>query len=423
VEEIETLVMRAASRAVKPAERLAAFGELVKRFQDMAYGYAYSILGDFHLAEDAAQEAFIAAYRQLPSLRQPAAFAGWLRRIVHTQCNRLTRRKRPATSSLDAATGVPAGDAAPDEAAEAAEVRRHVLHAVRSLPNEQRAVTTLFYIDGYSQRDIAEFLEVPVTTVNNRLHASRTRLRERMLQMVKETLPHSAPDERFGAKIIQELLDRPRPLEIEGHPIRQVAETILAALDGYQPIEGEEIVDKAAFVGVSADLAGAYQVDEARALRVETSITTFEAIVGRTAPVRLVTAGRVFRRDEEDALHSKVFHQIDAICVEPGAGAEEMRATLRRAIESVLPQAELRWDEEAHFDFVENALELAVRAGEKWLNIAGCGTLKAGTLRQAGFDPQAVGGFAFGLGLERLAMLAYGIDDIHKLWQPPYVPE
>ena len=54
--------------------------------------------------------------------------------------------------------------------------------------------------------------------------------------------------------------------------------------------------------------------------------------------------------------------------------------------------------------------------------LSGCGILKAGTLRESGFDPQAVGGFAFGLGLERLAMLKLGIDDIRKLWQPPYVP-
>jgi DNA-directed RNA polymerase specialized sigma24 family protein len=67
VEEIESLVRRATGAA--PTERLAAFGELVERFQDMAYGCAYSILGDFHLAEDAAQEAFLAAYRGLDRLR------------------------------------------------------------------------------------------------------------------------------------------------------------------------------------------------------------------------------------------------------------------------------------------------------------------------------------------------------------------
>ena len=70
-----------------------AFAIVVRRFQDMAVGYGYSMLHDFQLAEDAAQEAFFEAYRTLPKLREPAAFAGWFRRIVFKQCDRITRRQ------------------------------------------------------------------------------------------------------------------------------------------------------------------------------------------------------------------------------------------------------------------------------------------------------------------------------------------
>jgi DNA-directed RNA polymerase specialized sigma24 family protein len=69
----------------------------------MAYGYAYSILSDFHLAEEATQEAFIEAYQHLRSLRSPDAFPGWLRRIVFKQCDRITRGKKVLTVPLDAA--------------------------------------------------------------------------------------------------------------------------------------------------------------------------------------------------------------------------------------------------------------------------------------------------------------------------------
>ena len=78
-----------------------AFAVLVRRFQDMAVGYGYSLLHDFHLAEDAAQEAFFEAYRTLPKLREPAAFAGWFRRIVFKQCDRITRRQTVATVPLE----------------------------------------------------------------------------------------------------------------------------------------------------------------------------------------------------------------------------------------------------------------------------------------------------------------------------------
>ena len=79
------------------AERLAVFGQIVVRYQDMAYGCAYAVLGDFHLAEDAAQEAFVEAYRKPADLREPKAFPGWFRKVVLKHCDRFVRRKRVPT--------------------------------------------------------------------------------------------------------------------------------------------------------------------------------------------------------------------------------------------------------------------------------------------------------------------------------------
>jgi len=111
-------------------------------------------------------------------LREPAAFPGWLRRILFKQCDRMTRRKHLETAPLDAAAGEAAPTADPAEHAERREMADKVLHAVRSLPEPQRMVTTLFYINGYSQDEIAGFLDVPVSTVKNRLLASRRRLKD-----------------------------------------------------------------------------------------------------------------------------------------------------------------------------------------------------------------------------------------------------
>jgi DNA-directed RNA polymerase specialized sigma24 family protein len=99
-----------------------AYGWIVRRFQDLAVGYAAAILGDFHLAEDAAQEAFLEAWRDLPQLRDPAAFAGWLRRIIFKQCDRLTRGKRLVTVPMDAAATIASPQADPAEAAERREL-------------------------------------------------------------------------------------------------------------------------------------------------------------------------------------------------------------------------------------------------------------------------------------------------------------
>ena len=181
---------------------LEAYGEIVRRFQDMAYGYAYSILGDFHLAEDAAQEAFIDAYRRLDQLREPAAFPGWFRKICFKHCDRMTRGRCVPTGPLDAGATVASQAAGPAEAAERHEMKDAVLEAIRSLPEGERTATTLFYINGYSQKEIADFLEVPVTTVNNRLHASRKRLKERMMNMVKDELQKNPLPEGFRQRVL-----------------------------------------------------------------------------------------------------------------------------------------------------------------------------------------------------------------------------
>ena len=94
--ELEALVIRAQAGDVD------AYTMIVWRFQDMAVAYAYSLLGDFHLAEDAAQEAFVGAYQDLSRLRHPGAFASWFRRLVAMRCSRFTRRKRIATIPLEA---------------------------------------------------------------------------------------------------------------------------------------------------------------------------------------------------------------------------------------------------------------------------------------------------------------------------------
>ena len=203
MDEIVTLVKKARGGD------LDAFGMIVKRFQDMACGYGYSILGDFHLAEDAAQEAFIEAFRNLRLLREPRAFSAWFRKILFKQCDRITRRKRPFTVSLDREI-VAEESKGLAEVADRRELREEVLRQVRALPEHQRTATTLFYIDGYSQREVAEFLEVPVTTVKKRLHDSRRKLKERMVEMVSDTLRGKAPDERFSREIISKLLRRPR---------------------------------------------------------------------------------------------------------------------------------------------------------------------------------------------------------------------
>jgi len=186
-----------------------AFGILVRRFQDMAVGYGYSILHDFQLAEDAAQEAFFEAYRTLSKLREPAAFAGWFRRIVFKQCDRITRRRVVATVPLEAAPD-------PVQATDEEERKAEVFEAVRQLPEHERSAMTLFYIGGYSMDEVATFLEVPVSTVKGRLHSARERLRTMLLDTVADDLRARRPsrNESFATTVV-DLLQAARAGDIE----------------------------------------------------------------------------------------------------------------------------------------------------------------------------------------------------------------
>jgi len=386
---------------------------------DMVFGCAYSVLGDFHAAEDAAQEAFMEAYRDLPSLQSPDAFPGWLRRIVLRRCNRMTRKRVVPTSSMEHADAAVSPASNPADVAAGREMANKVLDAIRSLPEHERMATTLYYINGYSQKDIADFLDVPVTTVNNRLHSSRNRLKGRMLGMVEETLHRNAPNERFSQKVIEELLGRPRLLEMPGHPVRVVWDAIRTALSDYEVVLGEEIVDKAGIANPWT-IQFAIPTDKERILRTETTVATFAAMAGRTPPVRLITAGRAFRNDIEDKTHRKVFHQFDLVCVESGADEERMKAALGMLLEAVLGPVTLRY-ESTTLPALAPCYKVEADYKGAWRGVVGCGMFKPDFLRETGYDPSVVGGYAFGMGLENVAMLKLGIDDIRKLWQPPYV--
>ena len=175
--EHEHLVRLAAGGDVR------AFVELTRRFQHFAFGSALALVHDFQQAEDVVQEAFLAAWTALPSITDPAAFPGWLRSIVRHHAFRLLRHNRPQTLPLSEAAEAVDEDAAPDDRLERRQQAATALAAIAALPNSLREPAMLFFVHECSHQDIATFLSLPVATVNNRLHAARTQLKQRTLAM------------------------------------------------------------------------------------------------------------------------------------------------------------------------------------------------------------------------------------------------
>jgi RNA polymerase sigma factor (sigma-70 family) len=172
---------------------VAAFEELIRRYQGVAFGCALAILGDRDEAADALQEALVAAYRGLGQLADADAFPSWLRGIVRHTCHRVLRQRRVESVPLERATTVPGADGRPEVESERRETHERVRAAIDALPAVQREVVALFYLGERSQAEVAAFLGVPISTVNNRLHAARANLKKGTLQAMNTLGPETLP--------------------------------------------------------------------------------------------------------------------------------------------------------------------------------------------------------------------------------------
>jgi RNA polymerase sigma factor (sigma-70 family) len=175
---------------------LDAYGELVDRFRDAVFGLCYHRCEHFETARDLTQDAFLRAYEHLDQLADPARFPGWLRRIAERICIDWRRRQRGEQPLEAAAQTATAG---PDEIAD---LRLTIARALSALPQAQRLAITLYHIDGYTYREIAEFLSTRETTVKARLDAARANLRGALAELFRDALRAQRPGDEFGKEVI-----------------------------------------------------------------------------------------------------------------------------------------------------------------------------------------------------------------------------
>ena len=190
---MKALVLTASNKQMSSGKRQDAFSELVVRFQDAAFEWAFSVLEDANLAQDAVQEAFVVAYQKLEQLRQPYGFPGWLKQIVVSQCHRLTRGKKVVMQPIESTNNLATPDPELSAAVEEMELKQKVLAAIQALPDNQQVVTQLFYFKGYSQKEIAKLLELPLTTVKKRLQYARRDLKGILVSMFDVMTPVPTP--------------------------------------------------------------------------------------------------------------------------------------------------------------------------------------------------------------------------------------
>ena len=407
------------------AEEIHSYEEIVRRFRASAFGQAFARLGDSQLAEDAVQDAFIEAHLRLESLAVPEAFPSWFRKVLVTACNRITRRRTVTTIPLSETEAVAAESASLSSNLEKIERDRLVHAAMQALPDSQRTATALYYIGGMTQREVGDYLGISEAAVKKRLHEARRKMGGYVIDMARTISDEATPDDTVSARVIADLVSRPQPLLIEGHPVRAIVDRIKAALAEFESIEAREIEEADIYPSISkayaSESADAYQLDDKTVLRTQTAWAALRAIKGRTPPVRLITAGRVFRhREDEDGLQLRVFHQLDLACVAHGASEDDLKVTVERVLATAMNAVEVRY-RKSDYGWVDAGMAFDVRSRQDWVALGGCGMLKPAMLAEAGYEAGEVSGYALGLGIERLAQLKLGLKSPRELWRPPYL--
>ncbi len=152
-------------------------------------------------------------------------------------------------------------------------------------------------------------------------------------------------------------------------------------------------------------------------LRTHTSPVQIRSIVTEGVPIRIIAPGRVYRCDS-DQTHTPMFHQVEGLVIGEEISFATLKAVLHQFVEAFFERkAELRF-RPSYFPFTEPSAEVDVRWGEgKWLEILGCGMVHPNVLESAGIDPEKYTGYAFGIGIERLAMLRYGVTDLRMFFE------
>ena len=407
--------------AAARAGDVAAYGRLIQATQAMSVAVAVSVLRDSGSAEDAVQEAYLRAYRRLDDLADPAAFPGWLRRIVITVALNLRRAHRATLLSLDEFPNVPVLD---ETERHWSDTQRHRLAAaLLTLSAEERRICDRRYHGGWSLARLAQAAGMTETTMRKRLQRIRDRLRQYIeaeeIEMVKETgMDPQILATRLPGKIV-ELLASPRLTDIPENPVGQMLRKLRDAYPEFTELPLPEIVDvgeaivKDAMYVKPSEL---HHVDADRILRYDLTLPLLLTARYEGRPIRVWSSGKTYRACEADAKHLEAFHQLEILWLDDREKLDQWQVTGRvlESLDRALPGRPVKIVP-VQYPMCVCAWELEVEENGEWLEMLAWGVFTDRIVAHLGGDPARHVAIGVGYGLERFAMLRYGIDDIRKI--------
>ena len=262
---------------------------------------------------------------------------------------------------------------------------------------------------------------------------------EDVLEDTKKKLDNAALNEKLKKEVIDVTLPAQKPRMGHRHPntiALEEVERIFVGL-GYEVVSGPEVEkDYYNFEALNIpadhpakDEQDTFYISGDFLLRTQTSSVQIHEMEKGRLPIRMIAPGRVFRSDEVDATHSPCFHQIEGLVIDKHVTFSDLKGTLDRFAKELFGEETKTKFRPHHFPFTEPSAEMDVSCfkcggkgcrfckGAGWIEILGCGMVHPHVLEMRGIDPEEYVGFAFGVGLERIALLKYEIDDMRLLYE------
>lgn len=262
---------------------------------------------------------------------------------------------------------------------------------------------------------------------------------ENELENALSTIKNKEKNERLQNEVIDITMPGNMPRRGGLHPINTVLDEIKEIFFGmgFEITDGPEVEkDYYNFEALNIpknhparDEQDTFYINENVVLRTQTSPMQIRYMENNKPPIRMISAGKVYRSDAVDATHSPVFHQIEGLVVGKGITMANLKGTLDTFVKRFFGENIKTKFRPHHFPFTEPSAEVDVSCfmcggkgcrvckGEGWIEILGCGMVHPKVLELGGIDPNEYSGFAFGMGLERIVMIKYGIDDIRLLFE------
>jgi RNA polymerase sigma factor (sigma-70 family) len=413
MESINHLVVAAQAGDVQ------AYGQLVQATQTMAYGIAVGVLRDRTVAQDAVQHAYLRAFRRLADLQEPAAFPGWLRRIVITVALNMRRARRQTLLRLDDIPEVPVLDEAETRWSD---LQRHRLaSALLSLTADERRLCDRRYHGQWSITRLAQHAGVDDAAMRKRLQRVRDKLRKEIEMAEQRGVRPEDVNADLPAKVV-ELLARPQLTDLPENPVGRIVEGLRSVFADCVDQPLPEVVDLSdARTSIANDAmyvepTELHRIDEGRILRYDLTLPILLTVRYTGQPLRIWASGKAYRLCQVDATHLEAFHQAEVLCLDDREHLNpwQMTARVLQSVDRVLPGRTVKIVP-TEYAMCTQAWELEVETDGHWSEVLAWGVFTGRIVGHLGGDPKRHTAIGIGYGLERLAMLRYGIDDIRKL--------